>query len=135
MLFKKKRRPKRIKRRAQRKEFVMPVYMTVILSVLFALTAAASGVYMYKTLNEELGVVLHIDGEEIGFISDACDAREASDMLTENIYRDTGTLYKFKGVITYSAKAVSDGDIILTKTDVYNIMNSRVQDAYQNACQ
>lgn len=135
MLFKKKRRPKRIKRRAQRKEFVMPVYMTVILSVLFALTAAASGVYMYKTLNEELGVVLHIDGEEIGFISDACDAREASDMLTENIYRDTGTLYKFKGVITYSAKTVSDGDIILTKTDVYNIMNSRVQDAYQNACQ
>ena len=113
----------------------MPVYMTVILSVLLAAAAVASGAYMYNTLSQKLGVVLHIDGEEIGFISDADNARAASDMLTENIYRDTGTLYKFKGVITYSAKTVSDGDVILSAGDVYDIMNSRVQDAYQSACQ
>ena len=135
MLLKKKRRPKHTKRRVQKKEFVMPLYLSIILSVLFAAFAVASGVYMHNTLNEELGVVLHIDGEEIGFISDADDARLASDMLTENIYRDTGTLYKFKGVITYSAKPLTDSAVILNANDVYGIMNGRVQDAYQNAYQ
>lgn len=103
----------------------------VVSAVAVAVAAVFSGLYIYGVMDDSVELVMYINGERAGYVDGRGAIENACDMLTERIYRNTGALYKYEGIVSYGMETV-DGEVeYLTAEDCLRLISESVDMAYE----